>query len=361
MNDAACIQPDLFYSLQGPLDVLPARGQIRAGDFQGFSGFVRRRGGDPRSILERYGLDPRAIVDPDSYVDCRSFVDIFEYCAGLFEDRLFGLRLARVQDPDVLGCVVTLCRAAPTVRDALLCFIKYIPVVHSPGAIVELLEGNDIAELRHVAQSEIGAHDQSNYHGMMLAVKLLQQIGGPDFRPSYVALTVAPRRRDASEIETEFRCQFRGSTRNALAFSARWLDRPITHSSKLLFKLLGGYLDRAKSLVRTTVVEQVHDYVRSSLSSGHCSIDNCAKRLGISERLLQLRMNNYGLRFVDVLQQERVMLAKGYLERNELSLDEVANLLGYSQQSSFGRAFRRWAGLTPQNYREKHGATGRSF
>jgi AraC-like DNA-binding protein len=57
------------------------------------------------------------------------------------------------------------------------------------------------------------------------------------------------------------------------------------------------------------------------------------------------------VRFSNVLQQQRVELAKGYLEQEELSLDEVAYLLGYSEQSSFGRAFRRWTGSTPQSYR----------
>jgi transcriptional regulator GlxA family with amidase domain len=62
-------------------------------------------------------------------------------------------------------------------------------------------------------------------------------------------------------------------------------------------------------------------------------------------------MNEHGVKFSDVLQQERVKLAKGYLKQDELSLDDVAYLLGYAEQSSFGRAFRRWTGSTPQKYR----------
>ena len=51
-------------------------------------------------------------------------------------------------------------------------------------------------------------------------------------------------------------------------------------------------------------------------------------------------------------------LAKEYLERQELSLDEVAFSLGYAEQSSFGRAFKRWTGMTPQNYRAGLRASG---
>lgn len=342
---------NFFYSLPGPLDVLPATGQIRAGDFQGFPEFVRRRGGDPRSILERHGIDPSTIADPDSHVDCKSFVETFEYCGTFFEDPLFGLRLARIQEPDVLGCVTALCRAAPTIREAICSFIDYISVAHSPGTALELVETDDMAELRYVARADIGLHDQSNYHGVLLTMKLLRQIGGRDFRPSYVTLTVAARRKDVSEIEDALGCRFRRASSNAIAFPARVLGQPVKNPNKLLFRLLSGYLDRVKAASRTTVVERVEDYVRGSLPSGSCSIERCARKLGMSERCLQLHMNEHGVRFANVLQQQRVKLAKGYLEQEDLSLDEVAYLLGYSEQSSFGRAFRRWTGSTPQSYR----------
>ena len=61
------------------------------------------------------------------------------------------------------------------------------------------------------------------------------------------------------------------------------------------------------------------------------------------------------MKFSDILEDQRVELARSYLERQELSLDDVAALLGYSEQSSFGRAFKRWTGSTPQRYRALRG------
>jgi AraC-like DNA-binding protein len=341
-----------FYSLEGPLDAMPARGQIRAGNFQGFPEFVRRCGADPRSILERYGMDPASIADPDSYIDCKGYVEVFEYCGSLLEDPLFGLRLARLQEPDVLGCVSTLCRAAPNLREAIQCFIDYIGVLHAPGTTVQLVEGDEVAEFRYDAlRTDIGFHDQSNYHAMLLTMKLLRQIGGRDFRPTYATLTVDARARDVADIEDALGCRYRRSTTNAIAFPTRALDRPVANSNRLLFRLLSGYLDRVKAAARTGISQRVEDYVLGSLQSGNCSIERCAKKLGISERSLQLHMNDSGIRFSDVVQQQRARLSKSYLKLEDLSLDEVASLLGYSEQSSFGRAFRRWTGSTPQRYR----------
>ncbi len=344
---------DVFYSLPGPLDAMPAANQIRAGIFAGFPEFVRRRGRDPHWVLERHGIDPRTLADPDAHIDCKCFVDVFEYCSKLLDDPLFGLRLARVQEPDVLGSVIALCRAAPTFREAIRCFIDYMPPVHSPSTRLELVEGDEIVELRYPARTNVGIDGQSNYQTALLTMKLLRQIGGQDFRPSYVTLTVDAHRNDICEIEESLGCKFRRASdfTNAIAFPARTLGQTVASSSKLLFRLLSGYFDCVKAAARTTLVERVEDYVRGSLTSGSCSIERCAKKLGISERLLQLHISEHGVRFSDVLQQQRLNLAKSYLKQEELSLDEVARLLGYSEQSSFGRAFRRWTGWTPQSYR----------
>src|ERR1700739_1650970 len=85
---------NMFYSLEGPLDPLPAEGQMRTANLTGFPDLVRGLGADPRWILEHHGIDPRVIRDPDSYIDCKSLVDVLEYCSLSFNDALFGLRLA---------------------------------------------------------------------------------------------------------------------------------------------------------------------------------------------------------------------------------------------------------------------------
>jgi AraC-like DNA-binding protein len=72
-------------------------------------------------------------------------------------------------------------------------------------------------------------------------------------------------------------------------------------------------------------------------------------------RTLQSQLSDRELKFSDILEGQRTELARGYLERDDLSLDDVAAMLGYSEQSSFGRAFKRWTGSTPQRYRALRG------
>jgi AraC-like DNA-binding protein len=345
-----------FYSLEGPLDPLPAERQMRTANLTGFYELVRNLGADPRWILEHHGIDPRVIRDPDSYIDCKSLVDVLEYCSLSFNDALFGLRLAQLQEPDVFGCVAALCRAASSFREGITSFIDYIPVVHSPVTILELVEGRDTAELRWSVGADLGVNSQANYQGALLTLKLLRAIGGRSFRPSYVNLAVDTRPKDIPDVESRFGCHFHSRAgANAIAFPAAILDQSVPTANRLLFRLVSGYLDRVREVSRTTILERVEDYVRGSLPSGNCSIMHCAKKFGTSVRTLQGNLSEHGLRFSDILEKQRIEFAKTYLERQQLSLDEVASMLGYSEQSSFGRAFKRWTGATPQRYRKLGG------
>jgi AraC-like DNA-binding protein len=341
-----------FYNLTGPLDALPAGRQMRAANFGGFTNLVRHMGGDPRSILERHSLDSRAMHDPDFFIDCKDLVDVLEHCSASLDEPLFGLHLAQMQSPDVYGCVTAQCRAASTFREAVRCHIDYIPVVHSPATKMELVEGEETAELRWSVRSDIGLNDQANYQAVSLNLKLLRLIGGPNFRPSYVNLAVDARRNDSPKIEDMLGCRFHGGApSNAIAFPVRYLDQRVESANRTLFRLLGGYLDRLMDAARTSIKERVEDYVRGSLPSGGCSIEHCAKRLGTSVRTLQSQLSGYGVKFSDILEEQRIELAKTYLQEGRLSLDETAALLGYSEQSSFGRAFKRWTGSTPHRFR----------
>lgn len=345
-------EKELFFGLEGPLDAVPGGGQCRAANFSGFQKLARQMGSDPARILERYGLEPRAIADPENHVACQSIADIFEYCSTLFDDPLFGLHLANSQDPDIFGCVTALCRAAPDVRTAIDCLIEYLPVVHSPESALELVEGGNIAELRLSANSDLGLNDQASYQGVLLNAKLLRMISGPGFTPAYVDLNLEARPRDLPEIEAILACPVRPRARNnAIAFPVQTLDQPVASANRLIFRLLGGYLERLKSAHSGTVVDRVESYIRGALPTGSCSIERCAQKLGMSVRTLQGRLTAYDVKFSDLVEGQRSRLAKAYLRQGEMSLEEIAERLGYGEQTSFGRAFKRWTGVTPQRFR----------
>jgi AraC-like DNA-binding protein len=106
-----------------------------------------------------------------------------------------------------------------------------------------------------------------------------------------------------------------------------------------------------KNAAHRTFVDEVRAYTRATLTTGNCTITRCAAKLEASARTIQRRLAEQGLRFSEIVEEERVEASKRALRETGDALSEIALNLGYSDQSSFGRAFKRWTGTTPQAYR----------
>ena len=90
-----------------------------------------------------------------------------------------------------------------------------------------------------------------------------------------------------------------------------------------------------------------------AIPSGAFGIEDIAATLGISSRTLQRNLTAEGTRFNQELQNVQKILAFGYLKNPDMTTDDVAYLLGYSEVSSFSRAFKKWTGQTISEYREQ--------
>jgi AraC-like DNA-binding protein len=98
-------------------------------------------------------------------------------------------------------------------------------------------------------------------------------------------------------------------------------------------------------------LHKVRQLVVDNLPHGIVSIADVAQRLSMSSRTLQRRFAEYGMTYDRLLDQTRYGLGMSYLRQPRLTVSEIAFLLGYTDISAFSRAFVRWAGLTPGQYR----------
>ncbi|MAA64292.1 MAG: AraC family transcriptional regulator [Alteromonadaceae bacterium] len=144
-----------------------------------------------------------------------------------------------------------------------------------------------------------------------------------------------------------------GAEENRMYFPARFLSHPSPHAEPELLALHERLAsEQVARLEKKDIVGQVERIVAELLDSGEVTLDSVAERLDIKPRTLRTRLTEAETSFNQVLADFRYRLARQLLATTDESIDEIVYLTGFSEPSTFYRAFKRWSGMTPIEYRK---------
>ena len=144
-----------------------------------------------------------------------------------------------------------------------------------------------------------------------------------------------------------------GTDRDALMVSRDSLEIPNRLGDDSVSRFFDSHLDKELQALdqEPQLATRVRAQVSQRLSQGVPTISEVARSIGMSGRTLQRRLGDEGVTFQDTVDAARRELAERLLRVTDYSLAEVAFLTGFSEQSAFTRAFKRWAGQTPRSFR----------
>lgn len=192
-------------------------------------------------------------------------------------------------------------------------------------------------------------------------VKFFQHITEGAFAPLKITFRHACGATPA-DYRRVFGCEVElGAAENRVYFDPLVLARPSPHAEPELLRLHEQVAsERVAELERRDLVAEVKRIIGESLEEGEVSLEQIATRLGIKPRALRTKLDEAGTSFNQVLADYRCRLAKQLLARTDESIDQVVYLTGFSEPSTFYRAFKRWTDETPVEYRRrKQEAAGR--
>lgn len=332
------------------------RARMRAGGAAGLLEAVASRAGSPERALAAASLSARDLVDPDQFLDLDKLIRLFDCAAQEARDDTLALRLGLTYDLAELGALSYAVLNAPTVDTALRNLERYAHT-HMPGVEVAVtVEGDACTLLYNLPLSDRETCRQNSEAAAAVALQLLRRLAGPDWRPRRV-LFGHRRPRDTAVHEQVFGVlpTFGADVAAALLFDAKTLDQAVPGADRRLLPIVQRHLDELLASVggADAWLSRLRALVARSVCDGHPAIEGIARRVGLSERTLQRRLGERGLLWKDVVLDVRRELAQGYLSQSETSLTEIAFLLGYSELSAFDRAFRKWTGVTPMEWRRR--------
>jgi AraC-like DNA-binding protein len=228
--------------------------------------------------------------------------------------------------------VGSLVKYSPDVGTALGSLVRFFHL-HTRGAKATLTVDGQLAYFGYqFEQPGTKGTDQVGDGALAVMLNIMQSLCGPGWKPSQVTLA----HRKPANVEP-----FRQFFRAPLLFDAE-LRRQLTEQIKAL-----------EARHRDSFPEQVRSVLRTALLTDRADADRIASLFSIHRRTLNRRLNEDGISFKDLVEEQRHEIARKTLLDTDLQVGEVAALLGYADASAFTRAFRRWSGAAPAEWRSE--------
>jgi AraC-like DNA-binding protein len=311
-----------------------------------------RLGADRRLLMAKSGISPQELKDPDGRVPSVKIWWLWQELIRQVPDPALGIRLGETHySPSLFGLVGYTLHFSRTLEEALHRLARYSRIVaETINLDLEARDGRCRVSLQTDPQFEL-LHRPIDAR-LAAILRNMRTLSGKPVAPLAVDLPY-PRLQNAAEHRRFFQAplHFR-APQAALIFRQEHLRLPIVHSDETLV----SYLDRLatqqlKTLGADTMSERVGRMLWFELNGGMPSERRIGDLLGVSPRSLQRQLRSEGKPFRSLLDDFRREMAVRLLSVKNLSIHEIAFLLGYTDSSSFHRAFRRWYRASPREFR----------
>lgn len=320
----------------------------------GLCDFIGRHGGDADRILGSSGVDPELLAQPTLSLNLDSYCQVMENAARDSRCDNFGLYYGQQFKPQALGLIGYIGLCSSTLELALHNWVAAFPY-HQHDTLIRLVDCGDCWRLDYqVRHGRILCRRQDAELTMGMALNLIRHAAGPNWAPRAVMFE-HPRPEQWHDHRKSFDAQvYFDQPFNSMSIPKRDLQRPMPDSEPLLLSVIQDAIRRLDGQpVTQGLIDRVRDQIRRTLAMGEPMLEAAAHRLDLSSWSLQRRLNREGVSFSTLLDGVRREMADLYLRQPHLSISEMALLLGFSEASAFSRAFRRWHGVSPRQWRNQ--------
>ena len=304
---------------------------------------------------------PLGIIDNSvARVKGRAFQTLIRWLIEQTNDPLFGLKSARYVQPGSYSLVGYMAMNSRTAREALHLTPEYEAIVGDMG-ITKIEKYGPHLAMRWVCQYDdpvVRPHMIDNVLGSwLLFARWLADMhdGKPEkvlFERPQPDAELLPAYEEIFDCPLEFNAE-----RSALIFPEDVLDTPLRQPDPVLLSNLEQQASSVMSEIqeRHPIVMQTRTLLRALMDEGIPRREKVAEHLGITERTLQRRLQDAGTGYQQLLDDLRQEAATDWLTSSDIAINDIAVRLGFSEARSFHRRFKTWTGMTPGEYRQRHG------
>jgi len=319
---------------------------------------IRQCGNDPESILSDAGLNVSEFSVSGNRIDTDTFCSFIELAYERCGAPGFGLMASEYIHPTTYNALGFALLSSSTLRSYINRWERYYSLI-ATHAVMSVTEERRHAVLEYrffgSAEQYPGAARVIRECNLATVIKFIRFMHRPDYQPARVQLM-----HDAIHGQERMYRKYLGehlefgSERNAIWLDLDDLDKPLPAANAELARQNDEVVVRfLAKMDRANVPAQVRAKLIELLPSGECSKSQVASALYMSVRTLHNRLAKSGTNYQQLLDETRHGLAEQYMRQADISVSEIAYLLGFSDCSNFSRAFQRWTECSPSKYRQE--------
>lgn len=310
-------------------------------------------GVDADEVLRRSGLDPAELYKANLRTKFSGQPRFWKAAVELSGDPCIGLHLGE-EMPVYKGQILEyLFLSSQTFGDGLRRVLNY------QRLISDALHGQVTETPSPCLTSYFSEHQHATSHlaeAMVLGlIKGFQAVTDGTFKPEKIVFNHPPNT-DIAEYQRIFQCPVEFNAKSfQLFFPASMLSYRSLYAEPELLNLHIQAADQHLAVLQQQdLITEVRSQLGALLESGETTLANVANRLGVTPRHLRHQLDLAGTSFQRLLNDYRHRLARRLLSQTDEGISEIVYLTGFSEPSTFYRAFRRWEGTTPIEYRQQH-------
>ena len=315
---------------------------------------LEERGLASESLVEGVDISAGDLAHQDTRISFREAIHMIDNAYRVTADSALGLVIAdqvNITDWGMMGYAVASCA---TLGEALQVGQRY-------NRVATRLTDNSISMgQREFSFSSVPLYTAGSSERFLLeedlggVVGMLHRYLGEDANPREVHFSFS-KPLYADRYEAHFRCPLRfGQPDSRIIWDADKMGRPMPQRNPAATAMAIEHCERliADDRDRGGMVDKVGSFLVQN-PGRYPSINEVASAFNMSESSLRRSLKAVDSSYQEILNEVRKKLAVEYLKTSSLKLEEIAQLVGYSDVSNFRRAFRGWTGVPPMAYRRK--------
>jgi AraC-like DNA-binding protein len=318
---------------------------------------VERAGVARGELLGRADIDPRRLEQADGRFAIEEFARLQARALELTGDEALGLHMAEQTSETAFDLIAHLLSHAPTMRESLELAVQFGALLMD-GCQLTLRDTGPLMAVAYAFPRVSEASDRMHAEFVVAGlVRMARLFGGAQATPALVWFE-----HDRPACHREYARVFGGVEHfgqgaTSIAFDRGLVDRPQLHQHPELFSMLRGEAER--KLERVTqglgLADRLRQYLIARPAANIPDMATAARELGMSDRSLRRRLAIEGTSYRQLVQETLEMSAGHMLRAPHRSIQETAVALGFADAAAFHRAFKRWTGMTPKQYRDTGG------